>query len=129
MIQASSNSARLVAEDRVRMTGAVTTRGGTAAGGQHRVFIELRAGDCCPTQRGVDTGHWTLDTAPHWPPQHCRDWPQLQNNVASYLIFIRLQHLDGFASRTQPTAHNLTLFQIMIVITMRLVQCCHHTKE
>ena len=90
MIQASSNSARLVAEDRVRMTGAVTTRGGTAAGGQHRVFIELRACDCCPTQRGVDTGHWALDIAPHWPPQHCRDWPLLQNNVASYLIFIYL---------------------------------------
>ena len=84
MIQASSNSARLVAEDRVRMTGAVTTRGGTAAGGQHRVFIELRAGDCCPTQRGVDTvdtGHWTLAHTGHpniavtglnsrttWPP-------------------------------------------------------------
>ena len=74
------------------------------------------------------SGHWALDTGPHWPPQHCRDWPQLQNNVASYLIFIRLQHLDGFASRTQPTAHNLTLFQIMIVITMRLVQGRHHTE-
>ena len=67
MIQASSNSARLVAEDRVRMTGAVTTRGGTAAGGQHRVFIELRACDCCPTQRGVDTvdTDWALPHTGH----------------------------------------------------------------
>ena len=89
------------------MTGAVTTRGGTAAPGQHRVFIELRACDCCPTQPRVDTGHWTLPHTGH--PNIAVTWPQLQNNMAYYLIFIRLQHLDGMGSLH---AHNQLFFTI-----------------
>ena len=52
----------------------------------------------------VDTGHWALPHTGH--PNIAVTWPQLQNNVASYFIFIRLQYLDGMGSLH---AHNQLL--------------------